>query len=284
MAHGHARHRLCPRGVGVSLRRRPPARSAVPARNAHGALLRAAAVVRKPTAGNPRHRLPCAGDPRHRIPLADAGPCGGARRRRRRNAGAAAQPALHPAGPDGPHRSGNSSRKTPRTPLSLRPFDQFRLRPPQNHARPRGNQLRRIERQRSVDSHRRGPRLPHQNPHFAMGDTVGQPFPAHPPLVHRQHGAHRPLLPGTRGDRRNDHRDFAQIPGGRAPPRYFPIAAATQRIVGKASRRLSATSRGAHHTAESIPSSVWGVRPAHPDACSSYQWVRFSSQRAVFGK
>lgn len=88
---------------------------------AHGALLRAAAVVRKPAAGNPRHRLPCAGDPRHRIPLADAGPCGGARRRRRRNAGAAAQPALHPAGPDGPHRSGNSSRKTPRTPLSLRP-------------------------------------------------------------------------------------------------------------------------------------------------------------------
>lgn len=84
VAHGHARHRLCPRGVGVSLRRRPPARSAVPARNAHGALLRAAAVVRKPAAGNPRHRLPCAGDPRHRIPLADAGPCGGARRRRRR--------------------------------------------------------------------------------------------------------------------------------------------------------------------------------------------------------
>lgn len=109
-----------------------------------------------------------------------------------------------------------------------------------NHARPRGNQLRRIERQRSVDSHRRGPRLPHQNPHFAMGDTVGQPFPAHPPLVHRQHGAHRPLLPGTRGDRRNDHRDFAQIPGGRAPTAH---RAGRKRLISAHSRRHAADRR-----------------------------------------
>ena len=72
--------------------------------------------------GNPQCRLPRAGDPRHRIPLADAGPCGSARNRRRRNAGTAAQPALHPAAPDGLHRPGDGPRKPPRTPLPPTPL------------------------------------------------------------------------------------------------------------------------------------------------------------------
>lgn len=65
-------------------------------------------------------------------------------------------------------------------------------------------------------------------------------FLRHPPLVHRQHGAHRPLLPGTRGDRRNDHRDFAQIPGGRAPTAH---RAGRKRLISAHSRRHAADRR-----------------------------------------
>ena len=61
------------------------------------------------------------------------------------------------------------------------------------------------------------------------------------------------------------------------------MARATQRIVGKASRTCSAASSGVHQTTCSIPSSVWGRSADASSVRSSNQWVRFSSQRAVFG-
>ena len=71
-------------------------------------------------------------------------------------------------------------------------------------------------------------------------------------------------------------------PPGPGAAAYSSIAAATRRIVGKASRRCSSRSAGAHHDTLSIPSSVWGAGVPAPAGRSRNQCVRLSSQRAVF--
>lgn len=98
-----------------------------------------------------------------------------------------------------------------------------------NHARPCGDTLRRIERQRSLAAHRIGRGLPYKDAHLAMGIAARPALPAHPPLLYRQHGTRRRIPPLAGQRRRTGNRNFPQIQGHRTAAVRVPCGRITPR-------------------------------------------------------